>query len=256
MALLTAAQIAAALAANTFSIPFKSINGYVVQDVTRRDYPSIDVENITGEEKLADVPTTNTKQIYLVHLYYRVVGFGDLDEPDVKTLEDEIFDVIDALQDTTTKITILESWDRKHQTVGTPHVHSTLRVTTDEISSTSGEGIVGDQITITFPVIGTIPVINLITDALTAEKSLDVDSIREEVFSLKHLSGLLDVEVELTTTTEPQMDALIEACNDISITLTKGGVAFPKTANLTTRSNSAPRTEVQKSIISMNIKKS
>lgn len=254
MALLTAAQIAAALTSAGFSINIKSINGFVVQDVARRDYPSIDVSNVTGQEQISDVPTSNTKQIYEVILYYRTVGFGDLDEPDVKTLEDEIFTVIDGLQDTTTKITITESWNRKHSVEGTPHIESTLRVQTDEIFSTSGSGIVGDNIFITFPTIGILPVINLITDSLTAEKSLDVTADAEEIFSLKHVSGLLDVEVELTVTTEPQMDALIEAGDDITVTLTKGGQTFPKTANLITRANSSPRSEVQSTIVSMDIK--
>lgn len=254
MALLTAAQIATALDLAVFSINIKSINGFVVQDLARRDYPSIDVSNITGQEQISDVPTSNTKQIYEVILYKRTVGFGDLDEPDVKTLEDEIFAVIDGLQDTDTKITITESWNRKHSVEGTPHIESTLRVQTDEIFSTSGDGILGDQITITFPTIGTIDVINLVTDSLTSEKDLDVTNVGEEIFSQKHVSGLLDVEVELTTTTEPQMDALIEADNDISITLTKGGVGFVKTANLITRANSTPRSEVQSTIVSMNIK--
>ena len=254
MALLTAAQIATALDNTTFSFNIKSINGYVVQDVARRDYPSIDVDNITGQEQLSDVPTSNTKQTYLVHLYYRTTGFGDLDEPDVQTLEDEIFTVIDGLQDTTTKITITESWQRKHSVEGTPHIESSLRVVTDEIFSTSGEGIRGDQITITFPTLGTVDVINLVNDSLTAEKDLDLEDDGTEIFSLKHLSGLLDVEIELTTTTEPQIDALLAAGDDISITLTKGGTGFVKTANLITRANSSPRSEIQTTIVSMDIK--
>ena len=255
MALLTAAQIAAALDAFAFSITLKEINGYVVQDVSRRLYPSIDVANVTGQENIRDVPTTNTKQIYKVILYYRVVGFGNLDEPDIKTLEDEIFGVIDGLQDTTTKITITESWKREPSVEGTTHVKSTLTVQTDEIFSTSGDGIRGDQITIEFPApLGTLDVIDLITDSLTAEKDLDIDADAEEIFSLMHISGLVDVEVELTTTTEPQFDALLAAGTDISITLTKGGVSFVKTANLISRSNSAPRKEIQKTVISMNIK--
>lgn len=255
MVLLTAAQIAAALDAFTFTIPLKEINGYVVQDVSRRLYPSIDVANVTGQETLRDVPTTNTNQIYKVILYYRVVGFGNLDEPDIKTLEDEIFGVIDGLQDTTTKITITESWKREPSVEGTTHVTSTLTVQTDEISSTSGEGIPGDQITITFPApLGTLKVNDLINDSLNAEKDLDKDDEGEEIFSLMHLSGLVDVDVELTTTNESQFDALLAAGTDISITLTKGGVGFVKTANLIGRSNSAPREEIQKTLISMDIK--
>lgn len=256
MALLTSTEIATALEETTFSINIKSINGYVIQDVARRDYPSIDVENITGQEQISDVPTSNTKQTYLIHLYYKIVGFGNLDEPDVQTLENEIFETIDSLQDTTTKITIIESWQRKHSVEGTPNIQSTLRVVTDEIFSTSGDGIRGDQITITFPTLGTVNVINLINDSITVEKNLDLIDDGEEIFTLKHLSGLLDVEIELTTTTESQIDTLLAAGDDISITLTKGGQTFVKTANLITRSNSSTRSEIQTTVISMNIKTS
>ena len=90
----------------------------------------------------------------------------------------------------------------------------------------------------------------MVNDSLTAEKDLDLVDDGEEIFTLKHLSGLLDVEIELTTTTEPQMDTLIGAGDDISITLTKGGSSFVKTANLITRANSAPRPEIQTTIVS------
>ena len=254
MALLTSTEIAEALGGKAFSIDIKSINGYVIQDVARRDYPSIDVENITGQEQISDVPTSNTNQTYEVHLYYRIVGSGNIDEPNVQTLEDEIFETIDSIQDTTTKITITESWQRKHSVEGTPHIQSTLRVITNEIFSTSGNGIRGDQMTITFPDIGTVDVINLINDSITAEKDLDLVNGGEEIFSLKHLSGLLDVEVEFTATAESQIDALLALGDDISITLTKGGQPFVKTANLITRSNSSTRSEIQTTIISMDIK--
>lgn len=255
MVLLTAAQIATALEGGTYSEVLNAFNPYVVEDVTRREYPSIDVENITGQEKLKNVPTTNDKQIYLVHLYYRITGFGDADEPNVKLLEDEIFDVIDALQDTSTKITITESWEREHQIFPTPHIHSTLRVTTDEISSTKSGGITGDDITITFPSpLDTLEVIDLITDGLTNEKDLDITIDKENIFTQKYVTGQLDVKVVLTAAQESQLVTMITAGNDISITLTKSGSDFVKTVNLTTYVNSAPRDQAQSTTISMSVK--
>ena len=255
MALLTAAQIATALQGGTYSEPLNAFNPFVILDETRREYPSIDVENITGQEKIKDVPTTSDRQIYLVHLYYRTTGFGDADEPNVKSLENSIFAVIDALQDTSTKISITESWNREHPTIPTPHIHSTLRVMTEEISSTKSGGVVGDQITIEFSgALGTLDVINLITDSLVAEKDKDVTANSEEIFSLKYLSGLLDVNVVITAAQEANLDALIAAGDDISINLVKGGQTFPKIANIITRVNSASREEVQTTLISMNIK--
>ena len=254
MALLTAEQIASVLEAETYSEELAAINPFVILDETRREYPSIDVENVTGQESIRDVPTTSDRQTYLVHLYYRTTGFGDADEPNVKLLENEIFAVIDALQDTDTKISITESWDRAHPTDPTPHIHSKLRVVTEEISSTKQGGITGDQITISLPTMGVFDVINLITDGKTSEKDVDITSMSEEVFTQKYLSGLLDVSVVLSASQELQLDALISVGDDISITLTKGGIPFVKTANLITYVNSAPRKQVQTTIISMNIK--
>lgn len=263
MALLTAEQIASALEAASYSEPLNAFNAYVVQDVGRREYPSIDVENITGQERIRDVPTSKDKQIYLVHLYYRTTGFGGADEPNVKNLEDEIFTVIDGLQTTDTKIVITESWKREHQTIPTPHIESTLRVTTEEIFSEISGGVKGDNITIKFPtpLDATLKVINLITDRLQATKDVDLEmnaaaTKSTEIYSLIHAHGILDVEVVISTTQEPNLDTLIENGDDISITLTKGGVAFVKTANLISRVNSAPRSEIQQTIISMDIKQS
>jgi len=261
MVLLTAEEIAIALTTGTYSEPLNAINAYVVEDVSRREYPSIDVENITGQERLRDVPTSQDKQTYLVHLYYRKTGFGDADEPNVKLLENEIFAVIDALQTTDTKISITESWKRESQSFPTPHTESTLRVVTEEIFSEIDGGIPGDQITITFPspLSATFDVVNLITDRLEAIKDADYEmntagDEAEEIYSLIYGHGLLDVEVVVTAAQEPNLDTLIKNGDDIAITLTKGGVAFVKTANLISRTNSAPRSEIQQTIISMDIK--
>lgn len=262
MVLLTAEDIATALIDNgSYSEPLAEINPYVVEDVGRREYPSIDVDNITGQERLRDVPTSKDKQIYLIHLYYRITGFGDADEPNVKSLEDSIFAVIDALQTTDTKISITESWKRTHQTDPTPHIESVLRVTTEEIFSEIDGGIPGDQITVTFPapLSATLEVVNLITDKLEGIKDMDYEMTtdgaeNEEIYSLIHAHGLLDVMVVITATQEPNLDTLIKNGDDIAITLTKGGQTFPKIANLISRTNSAPRSEIQQTIISMDIK--
>lgn len=261
MVLLTAEEIATALLGGTYSEPLNSINPYVVEDVSRREYPSIDVENLAGQERTRDVPTSKDKQTYLIHLYYRITGFGDADEPNVKTLEDEIFAVIDALQTTDTKIYITESWKRTHQSFPTPHIESVLRVTTEEIFSEIDGGVPGDKITITFPppLNEIFDVINLITDRLEATKDMDLvmddtGDKADEIFSLIHAHGLLDVEIVLTPAQEPNLDTLISAGDDISITLTKNGTAFVKTANLIARTNTTPRSEVQQTIVSMDIK--
>ena len=260
MVLLTAEEIATALLGGTYSEPLAEINPYVVEDVGRREYPSIDVDNITDQERLRDVPTSKDKQIYLVHLYYRITGFGDADVPQVKLLEDEIFAVIDALQTTDTKIAITESWKRETLTSPTAHIHSTLRVTTEEIFSEIEGGVPGDKITITFPVplSETFDVVNLITDRLEALKEMDyvmtdTGTENEEVYSLIRAHGLLDVEIIIKVTDEANLDSFFDG-DDHPIILTKNGTAIGKTANFITRTHSTPRSEIQKTVISMDIK--
>ena len=98
MAVLTAAQIKTILLTGTYPEEVE-INASLMQNDERRKYPSIDVQNITGEEQIKDYPSTNLSQTFLVHLFYRYRSFGEQEEPNIKSIEDEIFDTLDEQLD-------------------------------------------------------------------------------------------------------------------------------------------------------------
>lgn len=254
MTLLTAAGIKAILDAVFFSFNIKAINAFVVQDENKRLYRSIDIENITAREETENVPTTSTKQIYLVTLYARIGGSGSQTEPEVQTLEEQIFDALDTAQGMDSKIIITQSWDRKHEVFPVTRIKSTLRVMTEEISSTDGEGIKGDTVTITLPSpVDTINVINVLTDEAGIIKDLDLETDGKRVHTKIRNDGLLSVEIAINVTAQNNIKEMIFAGDDISITVTKGGTADARTANLNTLIDSGSRGEILKQILNMDI---
>jgi len=254
LTLLTAADIKVQLDGVSFANNIKEINAFVRKNEARRKYTSIDIENITGQEETEDVPTTTTKQIFLVHLYVRNRSSGDEDESIVKTFEDEIFNSIDALQSTDTKVIITQSWDRKSDTFPVVRVHSTLRVTSEEISSTDGEGIKGDDVTITLPApVGILNVIDVLTDEAAIIKDLDLETDGKRVHTKIRNDGLFSVVVAIDVPKQNEIKTMIFAANDISVTITKGGTADVRTANLNSLVGSGSRGEILTQILEMDI---
>lgn len=254
MALLTAQQIKAQLDSVTFANNIKEINAFVKKNEARRKYTSIDIENITGQEETEDIPTTTTKQIFLVHLYVRNRSSGDEDESIVKTFEDEIFNSIDALQTTDTKVIITQSWDRKSDTFPVVRVHSVLRVTSEEISSTDGDGVKGDDVTITLPSpVDTLNVIDVLTDEAGIIQDLDLDIDAKRVHTKIRNDGLLSVLVAADVATQNEIKTMIFAGDNISVTITKGGVADARIANLNSLVDSGSRGEILTQILEMDI---
>jgi len=252
---LTAIQIQTQLKTINFTnIDIKRINAYVEKNESHRKYPTIDIQNITGQEEIEGLPTKTTKQVFLVHLYVRTRATGADQEPDIKATEDQIFNSLDALQTTDEFVQVVQGWDRKSETFPLARVVSTIRVTSEAISSTDGEGIVGDKVTITLPTVGTIDVINVVTDEAGILKDLDLATDSEEIFTKIRNNGILSVEVAVSVSDENLIKTQIFAGNDITITFTKGGVVDDRLVNLSTLIASGPRTEVETQILTMDIK--
>jgi len=233
------------------------VNGALMQNDERRKYPSIDVQNITGDEQLKDIPTKTLSQTFLVHLFYRYRSFGEQEEGKIKVLEDIIFDTLDANANfsTDTKITITQGWRRDSETFPVRRSHSVLTVTADEISSTTGSGIVGDQITILIPTVTpAIKVINVITDEAGVIKDLDLGISSEQIYTKIRNNGVLALEVAVSVATEDLIKTQAFAAQDISVTFTKGGVADVRTVNLNSIIASGTRGEVETQIITMDVK--
>ena len=175
-----------------------------MQNDERRKYPSIDVQNITGDEQIKDFPSTTLGQIFLVHLFYRYRSFGEQHEPDIKAIEDVIFSTIDSNANFSTdvKISITQGWRRDSDTFPVRRSHSVLTVTAEELSATSPAtgATPGDQINITLPVVGTFKVIEIPVDQLGLVKQFDLQDTDEQIFTKIHEAGLLSVELALTPT--------------------------------------------------------
>ena len=254
MTLLTSQDIKTQLDTVTFTNNIKEINAFVRKNESRRKYTSIDIENITGQEETEDIPTTTTKQIFLVHLYVKNARAGAEDETIVKTFEDQIFNSIDALQTTDTKVIITQSWDRKSDTEPVVRVHSVLRVTSEEISSTDGTGVKGDEITITLPSpIGILNVIDVLADEAGIIKDLDLQTDGALIHTKIRNNGLLSVVISVNVSKQDQIKTMIFAVDDISITITKGGTAEARTANLNSLIDSGSRGEILTQILDMDI---
>lgn len=259
MATLTAAQIKTILQGAVYpDAEGIEINAALMQNDERRKYPSIDVQNVTGEETLKDFPTKSVGQTFLVHLFYRYRSFGEQHEPDIKVLEDIIFDTLDAAAEFAVpgqKITVSQSWRRESETFPTRRSHSILTVTSEEIEATDGSGIPGDTIDITFPapLSETFTVISL-TDERNLIKQQDLTDDSLEIFTKIHAAGLVVAEIELTVAQETDLQTLLDAGDDISITLTKNGTPRVLTVNLTSMVSSADRSTVQTTLVTMDVK--
>jgi hypothetical protein len=257
MAILTAAQIKTILLTGVYPETVE-INAALMQNEERRKYPSIDVQNITGEEQIKDFPSKTVGQTFLVHLFYRYRSFGEQHEPDIKSIEDVIFDTLDAAAEFAVpgiKISVTQGWRRDSETFPVHRSHSILRVSSEELEATDGIGIPGDKISVTFPSpSGTFTVINLVADDRTLQKDINRLDDGEEIFTKIHFSGLVTVEVELDVSEEADLDTLISAGKDITVTLTKNGTAIPLNVNLTSRISSATRETVQTTLVTMDVK--
>lgn len=134
MANLTAAQIKTILETAVFPVnEGVEVNASLLQNDERRKYPSIDIQNITGEENTRGFPVSTTGQTFLIHLFYRYRSFGEQQEPDIKILEDLIYDTIlnDTNFQTTTNLTITQGWTRESETFPVYRSHSILAVSTE-----------------------------------------------------------------------------------------------------------------------------
>jgi|GEM_PF-5124519 len=164
MTLLTAEQIKAILETATFPITEGiEINAALMQNEERRKYPSIDVQNITGEENVRGFPTSTTGQTFLIHLFYRYRSFGEQHEPDIKTIEDTIYDTIfnDTNFGTDNNIQVTQNWDRKSETFPVHRSHSILTVSSEDTD------FVTNNYTVTIPSLGEVELI---------AKPVDVDN--------------------------------------------------------------------------------
>ncbi len=238
----------------TFDPPIKRINAYVEKNESHRKYPSIDIQNITGEEEVEGVPTITTKQVFLVHLYFRTEGPGADQEGKIKAAEDLIFNQLDTLQETTDFIQVVQSWDRKSETFPLSRVHSTLRVTSEAISSTSGSGIPGTGITISFPTNPlNVPVIDVLIDETGIIKDLDLTTTLQVYTKIRN-NGLLSVVIAVSQSDEELIKTVIKAGDNFVLKYKKGSTSERElSVNPVSIVASGTRGEIQTQIVTVDV---
>jgi hypothetical protein len=257
MANLTSAQIKTIL--ETASYPEDiEINGALLENDERRKYPSIDVQNITGDEILKEFPTTTLGQTFLIHLFYRYRSFGEQHESDIKNLEDVIFDTIDANSNFSTdvKVTVTQGWRRTSETFPVRRSHSVLTVSSEEISATDPAtgATPGDKIEITIPSVGTFKVISIPIDQYGLIKQFDLTQFDEQIFTKIHDVGLLSVEMALSPTQENTLQSQIIIGDDVSISLDLNGTSRSLLVNYADITSSSSREVVRTTILTMDVK--
>ena len=254
---LTAAQIKVILEGAVYPEEVE-INGALMQNDERRKYPSIDVQNVTGDEQIKDYPSTTLGQTFLVHLFYRYRSFGEQHEPDIKALEDVIFSTIDSNANFSTdvKISITQGWRRDSETFPVRRSHSVLTVTAEELSATqpSTGATPGDQINITIPSVGTFKVISIPVDQYGLVKQFDLVDTDEQIFTKIHEVGLLSVELALTPAQEVTLKDQVIIGDDVTITLDLNGTDRTMIVNYLDTSASSTREVVRTTILTMDVK--
>lgn len=253
---LTAAQIKTILEAATYPEEVE-INAALLQNDERRKYPSIDVQNITGDEQIKDFPTTTLGQTFLIHLFYRYRSFGEQHEPDIKAIEDVIFAAIDDNTNFSTdvKVSVTQSWNRQSETFPVRRSHSILRVTAEEISPTDpSTATPGDQIDVTLPGVGTFKVISIPIDQYGLVKQFDLEDDDQQIFTKIHEFGLLSLEMALGPAQEETLQGQVILGNDATITLDLNGTTRNLLVNYTDTAASSSREVIRTTILTMNVK--
>ena len=253
---LTAAQIKTILEAATYPEEVE-VNAALLQNDERRKYPSIDVQNITGDEKIKEFPTSTLGQTFLVHLFYRYRSFGEEHEPDIKAIEDVIFSTLDTNSNFSTdvKVSVTSGWDRRSETFPVRRSHSILRVTAEEISSTTpSTAVPGDQIEVTLPSVGTFKVISTPIDQYGIVKQFDLVDTDEQTFTKIHEFGLLALEMALSPAQEETLQAQVILGTDVVITMDFNGTTRGLQVNYTDIAASTSREAVRTTILTMNVK--
>lgn len=194
MVTLTAVQIKAILETATYPEPVR-ISAALLQNENRRKYPSIDVQNVSSEENTRGFPVSTTGQTFLIHLFYRYRSFGESHEPDIKALEDVIYDTIfnNANFQTTQNLSVIQSWQRNSETFPVKRSHSILTVTT-EIAE-----FVDNNFTLDVPTVGNVKLISkpINSETDTIEDVLDDTLILKTIGIVKSKRTII---LEMATT--------------------------------------------------------
>lgn len=197
---------------------------------SQRFYPSVEVSNVQpeGTDEKVDVTTETNRFEVVVFLRY---GFPlDVETQNLFDIEKEILSELEAAVLGNNTITLeTKKWQRSEIADNPMNVHgiqSTLTVMVQELKSTTGDGVLGAQMTLTLPGLADMPLLDKPIERETETNEIVYDS----ALNRKALSPISDVhvflaEIEYTEARMTQIRLLKRARSVIIATLKRTGMA-------------------------------
>lgn len=189
----------------------------------RQVFPRVEVENRGPNQQERDVKLLEISQLFRIHLYYRIAGTGSDEVATVLQIQNNIFNTLNNATLAGNKLfREVKNWSQM-ETVADPirHVYSYLDVTTLDIQSKSGTGIIGAYMSLT--ILGqTLVVLSETTDEGRNSKRVADDGGTTQVIGQENV-GSKFLEYEYAIAAYNAIEAGIIARNYVTATLNENG---------------------------------
>ena len=217
----------------------------------RERYPRIDIENKSKQNSKSDVLLSTLEQRFLIHLHFRIKGEASDEEDKVGQSETLIADQLDGWVLNGAKINIENfEWDRQTKLRPAKHIESILTVFVTDVTSQTGDGVTGKEITVD---IGSLTGLQVLGENLNEGR----DSIRKFNYDASNVNnvsggkiGTKFFEYEYNVARYNVIQALIEDRAYITVTFHETGqpdtvlTAKPTLQSSTTRYDNLKTTTV------------
>lgn len=194
---LTNQQIQAILQSPSSPYPITLPINDNMQPKGRWYFPRVDIDNITPESMDKDIKTTDIKQVFRIHLYYKISGNVSSSVSTMQQIQQIILTTLQAQNLSGTKLfKELKSWspfEQKYDPVR--YYESVLDVEPLNITSTSGVGTIGAFMTLTIGAAGPIQILSEDTDEGNDNKRVPDDTGFTDIISLQN-TGVKYIEYE------------------------------------------------------------
>lgn len=184
-----------------------------------RRYPSVEVNNISPQSLDERVDITKESNKFEIYLYYRYNRSMDVETQTIAEIEQVIVTAINNAVLADKKI-ILENKNWNRSEIAKVHgIKSTLFVTIVETTSTSGTGILGNDVEFSIGNIS-LNVLSLpeITDYVDFVNRFSDDGQKNIVGTTSH--GSIFVEYESTQSNQDMIKNIIQSKQNVSATIT------------------------------------
>ncbi len=215
----------------------------------RRSYPCIEIVNAVPSDEQKDPRVTKVDQSFTVTLSIRIRGAGSTEVELQTQVETAVLNAIDDLN-LSGDIIVAENrrWNRSPNPITrpVPHYQSTLTVLVTKLSSTTGQGTLGDEMTFSVPGLTDMP---LLSKPLEREVSTHED-IYDDTRTRKTVAPITDTrsffaEVEHTISRMTTLRNLRDARAKIACTLKRKTVPENFNGKIVALSSSASYTDVE-----------